>query len=128
MTVAATRPQKDGAPRWQAALGIGLVTLSVIAAVISLGAPGIGWMLAVVTLYAGGLSAPRIGRGQLFAVLVIALLHLYLLVPFAGFRLHSGKPAVGAVFFFVALPLATVLLALCLPRVWRGKKLISRRP
>lgn len=123
----AVKPKKDGSPLWQAAPGVFLVVQSALAVVISVGAPGIGWMLAVVTLYVGGLAARRIARGQLLAVFVIALLHLFLFGPFAGFRWISGNPGAGLVIFFVALPLVTAALALCLPMIWRRKDLISDR-
>lgn len=125
MTV--TGSNQNCKPRWRVALGIGLVALSILAVVVSVGAPGIGWMLAVVTLYAGGLSAPRTGRRQLLAVLAIGLLHLFLVGPLAGFRWIGGGPGAGFVIFFVALPLATASIALCLPGIWRRNDLISGR-
>jgi hypothetical protein len=108
-------------------LGAGLILLSVLALVLSLGAPGLGWMLAVAVFYCGGLLAPRVARGQLVAVLLLGLFHLFWIGPLAGFRWPSGDTGAALAVFFLVLPLGTLCLAIGLRGLWKPRRPTGRR-
>ena len=101
--------------------GAGFVLLSVVSVVLSLGAPGLGWGLATVTVIALSLCARLVGRRWLCVCLALALVHLLTLGPLGG-RAGSSFGShwlVGAV--FAALPFVAGVGALMDSRSRPGK-------
>jgi hypothetical protein len=67
-----------------------LIFLSVFSIVISLGMPGVGWIVSVLTLIIASLVAALIGKRPVAVVLGISLVHLVSFGPLAGFDVQPG--------------------------------------
>jgi hypothetical protein len=92
--------------------GAGFVLMSVVSVVLSLGAPGLGWALATVTMVAVSLCSHLIGQRWLWICLGVTLVHLLTLGPLGG-----GKaPSFGSDWFFgavfTAMPIVVGVVAL----------------
>ena len=89
-------------PSWK--LGAGCALLSLVSIVLALGAPGLGWALASVTMVAAGLCVRLVGRTWLAICLALTTIHALALGPLAGGAGSSfgSDPWVGVV--FAALP------------------------
>lgn len=64
--------------------GAGCVLLSLIAVVLSLGAPGLGWGLATVTMVAISLCSRLVGQRWLYVCLAVTTIHLLTFGPLGG--------------------------------------------
>jgi hypothetical protein len=64
--------------------GAGFVLLSVLSVVLSLGAPGLGWGLATVTMVVVSLCSRLVGRRWLYICLAVTTIHLLTLGPLGG--------------------------------------------
>lgn len=69
-------------PRWLS--GVGFVLLSLAAIVLGLGAPGLGWGLATVTMVAASLCFRLVGRAWLCVCLALAAIHVLTVGPLGG--------------------------------------------
>lgn len=67
-----------------------LIFLSVSSIVISLGMPGVGWVVSALTLTIASLAAALIGKRPVAIVLGISLVHLVSFGPLAGFEVQPG--------------------------------------
>lgn len=101
--------------------GAGFALLSMVAVVLSLGAPGLGWGLATLTMIAASLCARLAGRGWLYVCLALTLVHLLTFGPLgvAGSSFGSHR-VVGAV--FAALPFVAGIGALVAIRLRPAKQ------
>jgi hypothetical protein len=84
--------------------GAGFVLLSVVSVVLSLGAPGLGWGLATVTMVAASLCFRLVGQRWLYICLAVTAIHLLTFGPLGGGAGSSfgSDWFIGAV--FAALP------------------------
>lgn len=64
--------------------GAGFLLLSVLSILLSLGAPGLGWGLATVTMIAISLCSRVVGRRWLWGCLIVTLVHFASLGPLVG--------------------------------------------
>lgn len=71
--------------------GAGFVLLSVLAVVLSLGAPGLGWGLATITMNAVSVFSREVSRYAPGICLVVTALHLFTLGPMAGGAVSSDN-------------------------------------
>lgn len=100
--------------------GAGFVLMSVVSVVLSLGAPGLGWVLATVTMVAVSLCAHLVGQRWLSICLGVTLVHLLTLGPLSDSPGSSfGSDLLfGAV--FTAAPLVVGVVALVVT-YWRSR-------
>jgi hypothetical protein len=84
--------------------GAGFVLLSVVSMVLGLGAPGLGWGFATVTMVAVSLCSRLVGERWLYICLAVTFIHLLTLGPLGGGAGSSfgSNWFIGAV--FSALP------------------------
>lgn len=84
--------------------GAGFVLLSVVSVVLSLGAPGLGWGFATLTMVAVSLCSRLVGPRWLSVCLAVTSIHLLTLGPLGGGAGSSfgSNWFIGAV--FAALP------------------------
>jgi hypothetical protein len=87
--------------------GAGLVLLSVASIVLSLGAPGLGWGLATVTMVVASLCSRLVGLRWLCICLGVTLVHSVTLGPLAG----GAGSSFGADWFIGAVFAAMPFLA-----------------
>jgi hypothetical protein len=92
--------------------GAGFALMSVVSVVLSLGAPGLGWVLATVTMVAVSLCSHLVGQRWLWICLGVTLVHLITLGPLGGSAGSSfgGDWVFGTV--FTAMPLVVGVVAL----------------
>jgi hypothetical protein len=64
--------------------GPGFVLLSVVSIGLSLGAPGLGWAMATVTMVAASLCARLVGQAWLAVCLALTAVHVLTLGPLGG--------------------------------------------
>lgn len=64
--------------------GAGFVLLSVVSVVLSLGAPGLGWSLATVTMVMASLCSRLVGPCWLSICLAVTTIHLFTFGPLRG--------------------------------------------
>ena len=81
-----------------------LILLSSLSIVISLGMPGVGWIISALTLIVASLLAALIGKRSVGVVLGISLVHLVSFGPLAGFDVQPGT-GYGFVAITVVLPI-----------------------
>lgn len=67
-----------------------LIILSGLSIIISLGMPGVGWVISALVVIVASLMAPLIGISTVAIALAISLVHLVTFGPMAGFRLQPG--------------------------------------
>ena len=98
-------------------LGLGFVLLSIVATLLGLGAPGLGWGLATLTMIAASLRARSVGRAALIVCLAITLFHALSWGPLATQPASSygGVPLLDRV--FTAAPFVAGIVALALLRL-----------
>jgi hypothetical protein len=92
--------------------GGGFALMSIVSVVLSLGAPGLGWVLATVTMVAVSLCSYLVGQGWLWICLGVTLVHLFTFGPLGGDTGSSfgGDWVFGAV--FTAMPFVVGVVAL----------------
>lgn len=91
--------------------GAGFTLLSVVAIVLSLGAPGLGWGLATMTMIAASLCARLVGQRWLYVCLALTLVHVLTFGPLGVAGSSFGSHwLIGAV--FAALPFVAGIGAL----------------
>lgn len=88
--------------------------LALLACVLGLGAPGLGWMLGALALIAAAVWSRRIGKRRLAFVLAVSVGHLFTLGPLASTAGASAMP-VPFLVIFVLVPVLAGLLALFMP-------------
>ncbi len=105
-------------PRWLTLLAGGVCYFfAVFSILVSLGAPGLGWVIAALNLLLAGLFIPLIGRRCLGLCLVITIAHLFTIGPMSGVEpSFKTSPLFSA--GFVLLPIVIAACLLLLP-VWR---------
>jgi hypothetical protein len=94
-----------------------MVALSLCALVLAIGAPGLGWVLAVCVMLASSILDRRIGTLSMLLALALNCLNGFLFGPLAGFRLQPGMPAL-AILLLLVLPFGASGWAL-----WRRARL-----
>lgn len=100
--------------------GAGFALLSVVAVVLSLGAPGLGWGLATMTMIAASLCARLVGQRWLYVCLALTLVHLLTFGPLGVAGSSFGSHGlIGAV--FAALPFVAGIGALVVTRLRPGQ-------
>ena len=109
----------QGWPRWLRFLAGGMCYfLAIFSILVSMGAPGLGWVVAVVNLLLAGLFIPRIGRRCLGLCLPITIVHLFTFGPMSGAE-SSFKTSPLFSVGFVLLPIVIAGCLLLMP-VWRA--------
>jgi hypothetical protein len=100
--------------------GAGFVLMSVVSLVLSLGAPGLGWALATVTMVVVSLCSHLVGQRWLAICLGVTLVHLITVGPLNGSAGSSfgSDWLFGAVFTAVPLVVGVVALAVT---YWRSR-------
>jgi hypothetical protein len=98
----------------------GLLFFALFSMLISMGAPGLGWVIAAFNLLLAGLFIPLIGRRCLGLCLVITIAHLFTFGPMSGAQ-SSFKTSPLFSAGFVLLPLAVAGCLLLMP-VWRAHR------
>jgi hypothetical protein len=100
--------------------GAGFVFMSVVSLVLSLGAPGLGWALATVTMIAVSLCSALVGRRWLVICLGVTLFHLFSVGPLNSSPASSfgSDWLFGAA--FTAAPLVVGVVALAFT-YWRSR-------
>lgn len=94
-----------------------------VALLLSLGMPGVGWIIAVAVLILCSASTPWLNRRYLACSLAVSLLHLFSFGPLTilgGAISMRSWPPVWFVVFFVALPLVLAVIML-FPRRRKGR-------
>lgn len=110
-----------GHRRLRTLAGAGFVLLSLVAVVLSLGAPGLGWGLATLTMIAISLCARLVGRGWLYVCLALTLVHLLTFGPLGVAGSSFGSHwLIGTV--FAALPFVAGMGALVAIRLRPAKQ------
>ncbi|NRR29518.1 hypothetical protein HSX11_04885 [Oxalobacteraceae bacterium] len=105
-----------------------MVLLSLLSIVLSLGAPGIGWVVAVVSLALASFLSRLTGKKYVAMSLMLSIFHLFSFGPLAGMFSASNPVAqisVGFLIGFVALPFTLAVLSLLAPVPKNRKKLID---
>jgi hypothetical protein len=92
--------------------GAGFVLLSVVSVALSLGAPGLGWLLATITMVVLSLCSRLVGQRWLYICLAVTAIHLFTFGPLGG---GSGSAlgsnwSIGLV--FAAIPFIAGIAAL----------------
>lgn len=83
--------------------GAGFLLLSVLSVVLSLGAPGLGWGLATITMVAISLCSRLVAQPWFYLCLAVTFIHLLTYGPLGGAGSSFGNDwFIGAV--FAALP------------------------
>jgi hypothetical protein len=110
----------DRRRRLRRSAGAGFVLLSVVSLVLSLGAPGLGWVLATVTMVAVSLCSHLVGQRWLAICLGVTLVHVITLGPLSDSPGSSfgSDWLFGAV--FTAAPLVVGVVALVVT-YWRSR-------
>ena len=83
-----------------------------------MGAPGLGWVVAVLNLLLAGLFIPLIGRRCLGLCLAITIAHLFTVGPMSGVQSSFQTAPLFSV-GFVLLPIVIAACLLLLP-LWRA--------
>lgn len=99
----------------------GFLIMSFLAILLSLGAPGLGWMLATLAMIGVSLCWRRVGRRWVWICLGVTLIHLLTLGPLGGGGASSfgDSPAFGIV--FTAAPFVAGAAALA-SAYWRSSR------
>ncbi len=84
--------------------GAGFVLLSLISMILSLGAPGLGWSVATITMVGVSLCSRLVGRRWLSACLALTAIHLFTLGPLARGAVWPSGTGRFHVAMFAALP------------------------
>lgn len=96
--------------------GAGFTMMSVVSVVLSLGAPGLGWLLATVTMVMVSLCARLVGQRWLCVCLGVTLVHLFTFGPLS----RTTGSSFGNDWLFAAVftgtPLVAGVIALVLTR------------
>ncbi|MDF3036165.1 MAG: hypothetical protein K0S28_1439 [Paucimonas sp.] len=95
--------------------GVLCVVLSVTAILLSLGMPGVGWIMAVAVLILCSVGTPRLNKRYLAGSLAVSVLHLFSFGPLTilgGATSMRSWPPVWFVVLFVALPLGLAVIML----------------
>jgi hypothetical protein len=96
--------------------GMFFVELSFFSILVSLGMPGVGWVMSAFALVACSFSSPFVGRQYLAVSFATSLVHLFSVGPLSGFQLGADR-SVAFLILLVALPLAVAVVSLSAP-VW----------
>ncbi|UOD30342.1 hypothetical protein INH39_00870 [Massilia violaceinigra] len=96
------------------------ILLSLVSMVVSLGAPGIGWMIAAAILIIATFMTPLIGRLKLGICFVITVIHLFTFGPMSLLGLTFTLDP-GFIFLFALTPLLVALASLLRPLSQRRK-------
>ena len=97
-------------------IGISYVALSLIAIVVSLGMPGVGWVTAAFLLVLGSAFARYVGGPYLVCAWNVSLVHLFTFGPMPGFRWAPDLPKWFALIFVLAPILAVPVTIFSLKR------------
>lgn len=92
--------------------GPAFVIMSLLAIVLSLGAPGLGWMLATLTMVAVSLCWRRVGRRWVWICLGVTLAHLLSFGPLGGGDASSYGDNLALGIAFTAAPFVAGVAAL----------------
>jgi hypothetical protein len=80
---------------------------------LSLGMPGVAWMMAVSALLVNSLLVPWAGRGGLLVTLVVSSVHLFTFGPLSLIgQSGTGQLSVDQLIAMVLLPMAIPLIAI----------------
>ena len=101
------------------AVRVASLVLSLLAIVVSMGASGIGWMLASVVLVAAALLLPLVGSAWFGVCLAIMLFHMVYVGPLHGIELVAGEYRRNALMF--AIVALAPGLAVALVQAWRHR-------
>jgi hypothetical protein len=110
----------DRRRRLRRSAGTDFVLMSVVSLVLSLGAPGLGWVLATVTMVAASFCSQLVGQRWLAICLGVTLVHVITLGPLSDSPGSSfgSDWLFGAV--FTATPLVVGVAALVIT-YWRSR-------
>jgi hypothetical protein len=96
-------------------IGVSCLALSTFAILLSIGMPGVGWMVAVGGLIVCSAITPWIGKRYLAGSLVVSILHLFSFGPLAllgGAVSTRAWPPAWFLACFVAFPLLLAVMTL----------------
>ncbi|HEX8612204.1 MAG TPA: hypothetical protein VF800_13025 [Telluria sp.] len=114
------------ARRWPGLLvSAACIFLSIVSMVVSLGAPGIGWVSAATILVIATFMTPLIGRLKLGICLVITVVHLFTFGPLSPLG-HTSTLDPVFIFLFAITPLLVALASILWP-LWQRRKRRSAR-
>ncbi|RZI40497.1 hypothetical protein EGT07_22920 [Herbaspirillum sp. HC18] len=92
--------------------------LSLLAFVMSLGLPGVGWAVGMLALVTVSLLSHWGGRKYVVVTFLISTVHLFTLGPLSGLgkSTHQGdQPPVFFLIIFVIVPMTIALLSIFMP-------------
>jgi hypothetical protein len=96
-----------GRRRLASLAGAGFVVMSGVSVVLSLGAPGLGWLLATVTMVTVSLCSRLVGQRWLCVCLGVTLVHLFTFGPLS----RAPGSSFGSDWIFAAIFTGTPLVA-----------------
>lgn len=97
--------------RWCVAAGRVVALLSMMSILLSVGMPGVGWLMAALMLFVASASAPLCGSRPLALTIVLSIVHLVSFGPFAGLRQQDGVEG-SFVLIFIVVPFAIAIMVL----------------
>lgn len=109
-------------PRSFVYLGVFCCFLSLLALLLSVALPGVGWVLAALTVITTSLLAPFIGRTFVIVTLILSGIHLFTFGPLSLIG-TNGPVQVPTKFLliFVIIPAAIAILSILIS-MWKTKK------
>lgn len=91
-------------------IGLSIAILSGFSILVSVGAPGAGWLLSVFALLIASALAPFLGARWITISIAISLTHLFTFGPLANFQIQPGvSPAFALLTIVMPLIIATVV-------------------
>lgn len=89
-----------------------LLFLSFFSFMLSLALPGVGWLLAVITLTTISLLTHLIGRGYVIVTLIVSTIHLFTFGPLSLLGQSGVESAQLPIFYLIIFVIVPAVLAL----------------
>ncbi|MGH8808159.1 MAG: hypothetical protein ACREX0_09810 [Noviherbaspirillum sp.] len=106
-------------------IGVFSIFLSCFSFLLSLGMPGVGWVMAALALILASLLTPFIGRRYVSVALIVSSVHLFTIGPLSFLHQPVGAqgsmPPLSTIIVVVVVPFAIALFSLFLPK-WHSRE------